>query len=117
MTTTTKLTELDALASRIRDARLRTGLTQTELGELTGLNRDKIERIEAGKREVNALEIYPIATALKVRVLDLLAPNTTQETLHYRNLPEGSTADEIENFGRAFLRREESLDELTKPAQ
>jgi transcriptional regulator with XRE-family HTH domain len=100
------------LASRVRDARNRAGLTQEQLGNATGLSRDQVAAIEVGRRDVGALELYPLAAALKVRVLDLLGVDeeaNIQRKPRYRNLPAGADASEIEAFAKTFLRREASL--------
>jgi transcriptional regulator with XRE-family HTH domain len=100
------------LASRVRDARGRAGLTQEQLGEATGLSRDQVAAIEVGRRDVGALELYPLAAALKIRVLDLLGVDEEsdgQRKPRYRNLPAGADASEVETFAKTFLRREASL--------
>jgi transcriptional regulator with XRE-family HTH domain len=100
------------LASRVRDARNNAGLTQEQLGEATGLSRDQIANIELGRRDLGALELYPLAAALKVRVLDLLGVDEetgAQRKPRYRNLPADADASEVETFAKTFLRREASL--------
>jgi len=56
------------LGSRVRETRLRKGLTQQELAELIHLERTAVNKIETGGRKVAALELADIATALGVRM-------------------------------------------------
>jgi len=99
------------LASRVREARDGAGLTQEALAKATGLTRDQVAAIELGRRDVSAREIYPLAQALRVRILDLLAIDELDmaQIPRYRNLPEGTDVAAVEAFARAYLRREASL--------
>ena len=54
----------EELGRRIRAARERCGLTQEQLGELTGLSRVAIGQIEASARSVSSLELDRVAYAL-----------------------------------------------------
>lgn len=98
------------LAMKVRDARIAKGINQTELAARAGLTRDKIAQIELGKRDVDALELHPLARALGVRVLHLLG---TEDEIHqaprYRNVDSSADAAELEAFARDFLRRDASL--------
>lgn len=64
--------DLPELGSRVRAARKARGLTGTELGDLVGLTKDKISKIESGKRRVDVSELAAIATALRTTVRSLL---------------------------------------------
>jgi Zn-dependent peptidase ImmA (M78 family)/transcriptional regulator with XRE-family HTH domain len=62
--------DIDAriLGERIRDARKRAGLSQDRLGQLVGLERSVVNKIEGGVRKVSALELADIADATGVRM-------------------------------------------------
>jgi transcriptional regulator with XRE-family HTH domain len=62
----------NALGGAIQRARVRIGLTQGQLGELTGLGQPLISRIEAGTRKIDLVELLRVAAALDVKVDDLL---------------------------------------------
>lgn len=59
------------LGKRIRSLREQVGLTQGELGELAGLHRVTVNRIEAGLHDVGASYLPKLAAALSVEVGDL----------------------------------------------
>ncbi|MEU3221881.1 helix-turn-helix domain-containing protein [Streptomyces sp. NPDC006976] len=56
------------LGERIRDARKRMGMSQEELGQMVGIERTAVNKIEGGVRRVTALELSDIASALGVRM-------------------------------------------------
>ena len=63
----------------IREARLRAGLTQTELSKLTGRERSVIARWEQGVRTPLVVSVPPLAEALGVGVADLFEPPASEE--------------------------------------
>lgn len=63
--------QLVALGARIKAARHAAGLSQEALGEMTGLHRVSINRIEAGGQDVSFTTLVSIATALGVSVQSL----------------------------------------------
>jgi transcriptional regulator with XRE-family HTH domain len=63
----------DALGAAIQRVRVRAGLTQGQLGELTGLGQPLVSRIEAGARKIDLVELVRVAAALDVTVDDLLS--------------------------------------------
>jgi transcriptional regulator with XRE-family HTH domain len=69
------MTELsrEALGGAIQRARSGAGLTQGQLGDLTGLGQPLVSRIEAGTRKVDLVELVRVATALDVTLDDLIA--------------------------------------------
>jgi transcriptional regulator with XRE-family HTH domain len=98
------------LATKVREARIARGMTQSEVADRSGLSRDQITAIELGKRDVDALELHPLAGALGVRVLHLLGTeDDIARAPRYRNLNTPADAAELESFARDFLRREASL--------
>ena len=60
------------LGAAIQRARAKAGLSQGQLGDLTGLGQPLISRIEAGSRKVDLVELVTIAGALAVRLDDIL---------------------------------------------
>jgi len=56
----------------IRKRRVRLGLTQEQLAEAADLHWTYISGIERGIRNISIVNLFHIATALKVRVRDLL---------------------------------------------
>jgi transcriptional regulator with XRE-family HTH domain len=70
-------TKQDAyLGQRIREARIATGMTQTELGELIGVSYQQIQKYEDGHNRVNGGRIGTLVTALN-RPLSYFFPDAT----------------------------------------
>jgi len=57
---------------RLRDLRMKAGLSQEELGFKSGLHRNYIGGIERGERNVAVVNIAKLAKALSVRPRDML---------------------------------------------
>uniref|UniRef100_UPI003F4954DA helix-turn-helix domain-containing protein n=1 Tax=Paenarthrobacter ureafaciens TaxID=37931 RepID=UPI003F4954DA len=64
--------ELQVVASRIREARESLGLTQEEVSGALGIPRTSVNAMEAGKRGVSALELRRLARLYRRRVEWLL---------------------------------------------
>ena len=62
------------VAERIRQERDRRDWTQQQLADATGIDRDKIGKIETGARKVNSTELVLISRAFQVPVQELLRP-------------------------------------------
>lgn len=62
------------LADRIRDARLKTGLSQEECAERAEIHRTQISFLESGRRMPRMETFLKIAGALDVDPLELLGP-------------------------------------------
>jgi transcriptional regulator with XRE-family HTH domain len=75
--------ELDALVGRrVRQARRRSGLDAAALAEQVGLTRDKLSKIENGRRRVAPRELPALASALHVPLSALLGTDgTTRQAL------------------------------------
>lgn len=58
----------------VRRIRLRTGLTQEKLAEISGFSQQYISGLEQGNRNPTVVTVYEIASALGVNYLDLLRP-------------------------------------------
>lgn len=57
---------LKKFGERVRELRLKRGLSQEELAELSGLHRTYISSLELGKRNVSLLNIFVLAKALGI---------------------------------------------------
>lgn len=64
--------ETTGIGARIAEARSARGMTGTRLGELVGLRKDQISKIETGRRRVDVGELPRFASALGVTVRQLL---------------------------------------------
>ncbi len=62
----------DLLAANLRAARRILGLTQEELGALSGIDRAYLSQIEHGKRNIGLDHLTELARALRMPVADLL---------------------------------------------
>jgi transcriptional regulator with XRE-family HTH domain len=62
------------IAERIRRERDRRDWTQQQLADATGIDRDKIGKIETGTRKVNSTELVLISQAFQMPMQDLLRP-------------------------------------------
>lgn len=60
------------IGARIRDARLRAGLTQMQLGERIGRDHRTIHRWEYAQRVPNLEDLLLLADALALRPIDLI---------------------------------------------
>ena len=56
----------DEVAGRIQEARVASGLTQAELAGHLGIDRTALVRIEAGQRQVSAMELFKLSEVLGV---------------------------------------------------
>lgn len=59
---------------KVRELRIKKGLSQEKLAELSGLHRTYISSLELGKRNVSLNNIYALAKALDVTPDKLLKP-------------------------------------------
>ncbi len=57
---------LKKFGERVRELRVKKGLSQEQLAELSGLHRTYISSLELGKRNVSLVNIYALAKALGV---------------------------------------------------
>ncbi len=67
-------TAADRVGHRIREIREAQGMTQAELGELVGLNGDRVQKYENGVRKPKAELLKRFASALGVSTLALTDP-------------------------------------------
>lgn len=101
------------IATRIRDERVLWGMTQADLAEATGIERDKIAKIETGVRHVSTPELVQFARVFEVTLDELVHPEMRQ--IQFRvNLDKPATQQAIAWFERCmdnsqFVRRLEGL--------
>jgi transcriptional regulator with XRE-family HTH domain len=62
----------EKLATRLRAAREKRGLSQAALATKAGLSRIYITKLEAGERAPSLATLEELAKALRVKVIDLL---------------------------------------------
>ena len=62
---------LGTLGKRLREAREGKGLSQEVLAQLAGLNRNYVNQVEGGRRNVSILNLAKLADALSVDIADL----------------------------------------------
>lgn len=69
------------IGEEIRVARARRRLSQEELGARAGLSQSTINRLEAGKRTVDVLQLIAICKALGIDAGDLLDTAQSQSAM------------------------------------
>ena len=57
---------LKRFGDKVRELRIKKGLSQEQLAELSGLHRTYISSLELGKRNVSLINIFVLAKALGV---------------------------------------------------
>lgn len=57
---------LKKFGERVRELRIKKGLSQEELAEISGLHRTYISSLELGKRNVSLINVFALAKALGV---------------------------------------------------
>lgn len=82
---------MSRLARRVREARRRAKLKQSELGELIGSNQSYIFVIEASKGNVTLRNLVNLAQALHVSPEDLLKPDKVLPVIDAERVRELST--------------------------
>lgn len=65
---------VSSFGKRTRELRKKAGLSQEELALRAGLDRSYVGQVERGECNVTVLNIYKLATGLKVEPSDLLSP-------------------------------------------
>lgn len=73
------------IGERIKQIRTEKGLTQKQLGELSGTSEGTVRQYEIGKRQPRIEQLQRIADALSVGVSYLLSGETTVSEIHLAN--------------------------------
>jgi transcriptional regulator with XRE-family HTH domain len=97
----------DTVGQRLTAERERAGLNQSELARLTGIDRDKLNKIEHGHRDLSHEEALTIAATLGV-VADDLVPRA--QRIQYRGFP--AQGGEARRVLEAFISDWQMLDGL-----
>ena len=87
------------IADKIRQERDRREWTQQQLADATGIDRDKIGKIETGVRKVNSTELVLISQAFQTPVQDLLRP-TAPTVMRRGNVASPMAEAAIARFNR-----------------
>lgn len=95
------------VGDKIRDARMRIGLTQEELAELARLNRVTVAKYESGKVEPGAQALSRIADALDVTVDELLGRNAADDNNRSNDIKPRTVEARIVSFGMDQLPQED----------
>lgn len=82
---------MNTIAQRVRHLRAKWGMTQAMLAEATGIDRDKIAKIETGDRQIQPAEIGTLARTLRISAEALIAP---APQTHYRLTPGKTSSGE-----------------------
>lgn len=81
---------------RIRQARIKIGLTQEALASLVNLTRTSIVNIEKGRQKILLHTLVEIATALQTPSVELLPPSASSSKLELDTLLKGHSQQEKE---------------------
>jgi transcriptional regulator with XRE-family HTH domain len=87
------------VAERIRQERDRRDWTQQQLADATGIDRDKIGKIETGARKVSSTELVLISQAFQVPVQELLRP-AAPVVMRRGNVSSREAEAAVERFNR-----------------
>lgn len=98
---------LQRLGARIRDLRTKSGLSQSRLAELAGINDKYLGEVERGTNNISVRKLTLIAQALSMEVHDLLdtAHYASRETLiaNLHDLIESASDDELQTIYRVVF--------------
>lgn len=83
--------QVPAIGSRIRDARVRRQMSQSDLGSAVGLDKTILSKIENGVRAVSSIELADLSDALGVSMRDLAGARSPSPILQFAHrLGEGN---------------------------
>lgn len=82
----------DEVGDRIQEARVASGLTQAELAGHLGIDRTALVRIEAGQRQVSAMELFKLSEVLGVSASHFVTRPPTAVVSQRQTLTEGADA-------------------------
>jgi len=93
------------VGERIREARLAAGLSQGQLALAVGLERTALVRVEAGQRQLTALELFRVADALRLPLAHFVS-RSPESMLSRRQ----ALADEADSAARDRLQLDAALE-------
>ncbi len=106
------------IGERIREIRIKTGITQERLAYLAGLSTASIISIENGQSMIWLISFAKIAEALDVSPDDILRLNTSEPSMGYHSefaeLLEGCSQFEAEAIMKIARQMKQSLDAQKK---
>lgn len=101
-----------SIAEKLREARLKKGLTQEALGLLSGLGRVYINHVEKGRyKNITIQTIQKLADALDVSTDELIESETSDKS----GLPDKSLADMLSSFTSDFGEKLKKLEVVEIP--
>ena len=92
---------MNRLAEAVQEARKRQGLTQQQVQDKTGINRQMIGRIENGSFLPSLPQLNTLAESLQFNIADLLEENAEQ-SLIYAMRGEAKSEEEEEGIEKLF---------------
>ncbi len=100
------------VGARIRAARLKVGLTQSQLAAAVGLSFQQVQKYESGANRVSASTLVRLARALNTTVIGLFPDPDTPAAVDVTNYPDG--ADLAESFAAMSPARRTLLVEIAR---
>lgn len=101
------------VGARVAAARKRRGMTGTELGEMVGLRKDQISKIESGRRRLDISELPRVAAALGVTVRSLLGQADRPALAIATRLAADAGADAVRRRARQLFEIDDLLTQVT----
>ena len=105
------------IGQKIRQARIKKGLTQEELGNLVGLQKSAIAKYENGKVvNIKRSTLQKLAKALDLRGSDLIIESNPQEAaeLSAKVLLDGDLMDAIEKYYTLTAEKQKMVRDLIR---
>lgn len=100
------------IGARVAEARLRAGLTQSQLASSVGLERSALAKIETGARRVSAVELAGLARELRQRIDWFVEPGPAA-IVSYRNANPGLALQPIDDLLEEIVRDVEFVQSQT----
>lgn len=97
----------ESIGERVRESRSAAGLSQHALGELIGLERSMVSKLESGERRIDAVELTHLARALDCPLSHFLSP--APEVVSRRSAIAGGSAVGDSQAARSAYRTEALL--------
>lgn len=101
-TPSTKAKAASLMPNRIKDMRMKRGMSLSELSELTGMTRSELHKLEKGVRRIRTDHLPPLAKALKCGPEELLNAELAEQLLGDRQRYSG-TVDAASGQGPSMM--------------